>query len=143
MCDSIANCLRPQKDLENIIAQFTKSYMGGVIGVHVRRGDNVPAAKVSTLDEYYKAMDIELEKNPEHLFYVASDDYSVKEEMKRRYGKIILYTDLCLERDSVQGKDAVVDLYCLGKTDKILGSHYSSYSLVASRLFNSPLVVIK
>lgn len=110
----------------------------------MRRGDNVPAAKVSTLDKYYKAMDIELGKNPEHLFYVASDDYSVKEEMKRRYGKSILYTDLCLERNSVQGmKDAVVDLYCLGKTDKILGSHYSSYSLVASRLFNSPLVLIK
>lgn len=29
MCDSIANCLRPKKNLENIIAQFTKNYMGG------------------------------------------------------------------------------------------------------------------
>jgi hypothetical protein len=40
-------------------------------------------------------------------------------------------------------KDAVVDLFCLSRTSKILGSYFSSFSQIAGRLGNIPVEILK
>lgn len=117
--------------------------MGGVIGLHIRRTDNVAAIANSPITHFYKVIEKELADNPSTRFYVASDDRSVKEDLKRRYGnETIISPEFCLKRYSLQGmKDAVVDLYCLGRTSKIYGSAASTYSIFASKLYNIELII--
>lgn len=142
--ESLANFLRPTEELQQRIDSEISTWGGHNIGIHVRRTDNVPAAQNSTLEKYFRAMDLEIKKYPDCCFYVASDDESVKDEMRVKYGDRINTLNLCLERNSVQGmKDAVVELWLLASTSKILGSFYSSYSMVASWLYNIELEIIK
>ena len=48
-------------------------------------------------------------------------------------GKIISNETRTLKRDSVDGMhDALLDLYCLSATDKLIGSYWSSFTDIAA-----------
>ena len=87
-------------------------------------------------------MDSEIDNNCKVRFYLATDDEKIKQDMKKKYGERIITLNLSLRRNTTQGmKDAVVDLFCLGSTSKIIGSHHSTYSIIASQLYNIDLIV--
>lgn len=89
-------------------------------------------------------MDKEIESHPEVKFYIATDDNGVKEEMRSKYGKRVITHEWDLRRCSVKGmQDAVAELYCLGHTNKILGSDHSTFSINASHLYDIPLVIVR
>lgn len=89
-------------------------------------------------------MDKEVEEHPNVKFYIATDDKVVKEEIRQKYGERVITREWELSRGSVKGmQDAVTELYCLGRTDKILGSDHSTFSVNASRLYDIPLVIVK
>lgn len=142
--ESVAEIFRPTEELAGRIQAVTALWNGNrVLGIHVRRTDNVQAIRMSPLENYYKAMEREIARCSDVCFYVASDDERVKKEIKDRYGSRIITSELTLERDSTEGmKDAVVELYCLAHTDKILGSCHSTYTLMASRLFSRTLEIV-
>ena len=80
-------------------------------------------------------MDAEIKKNSNTRFYVASDDDDVKECLKTKYPDRIITLMDDLDRNSLEGmKFAVLDLFCLSKTKKILGSVGSSYSQIAAEI---------
>ena len=69
-----------------------------------------------------------------------------KEEKKRLTA---IFTDRIItspykaDRDSVQGmKNALVELYILAATRKIMGSAKSSFSLIASKIGHNPLELV-
>lgn len=85
-------------------------------------------------------MEIEIAKDSNVKFYIATDDDAVKHEMIRRFPQRIITQFEKSERDSLEGMEfAVNDLYCLSKTKKIIGSLYSSYSHIASELGGIPI----
>lgn len=140
--ESLADIFIPQAELRVKIENITSDWKNDVVGLHIRRTDNTWAIKNSPIEKFYRQMDEEINKNNNVRFYLATDDEEVKKEMKARYGARIITLDVSLKRNSVQGmKDAVVDLFCLGKTTKIFGSHHSTYSIVASQLYNIKLIV--
>lgn len=80
-------------------------------------------------------MDAEIKKNVNTKFYVASDDDEVKESLKSKYPDRIITLMDNTDRNSLEGmKFAVLDLFSLSKTNKIIGSVGSSYSQIAAEI---------
>lgn len=139
---SIATIFQPIDELQDRINEITheweKQY---VVGLHIRRTDNKASIKGSPDDFFYHAIEEEIVHNANVRFYVASDEEHVKQNLHNLYGNRIITIPLCLKRNSIKGmKDAVVDLYCLGRTRKIYGSKMSSYSTFAARLYNIEVI---
>lgn len=140
---NLADIFIPKKELQNKINNITKDWKKeDVIGLHIRRTDNTAAIEKSPIYRFYTLMDSEINNNNNVRFYLATDDEKIKQNMKEKYGNRIITLNLSLKRNTTQGmKDAVVDLFCLGSTSKIIGSHHSTYSIIASQLYNIDLIV--
>lgn len=125
----------PQDDLQERISKVTARFPRHTIGIHIRRTDNKVSIKASPLSLFIDIMQKEIGKDEEVKFYVASDDEKVKRTLTERFpGRIITLLD-DTSRDSLGGmKFAVVDLYCLSSTSKIIGSVNSSYSQIAAEI---------
>lgn len=104
------------------------------VGVHIRRTDHVEAIKNSPLALFVEKMQAEA-AGQDTDFYVTTDDASAIEELKQYFPaeKLIVYEEKVLDRDSKAGiQDALVDMLCLSKCRKILGSYQSTFSLIPS-----------
>ena len=113
------------------------------IGVHIRRTDNIPAIDKSSTDNFILSMKKELEADPEAMFYLATDDLSEEDKLRREFpGKIISNLERDLSRNSIAGiRDAMVDLYCLASTRKIIGSYFSSFTDIAADMHQIPKII--
>lgn len=113
------------------------------VGVHIRRTDNRPAIDKSSTDNFILSMKKELASDPEAMFYLATDDLSEEEKLREIFpGKIISNRERDLSRDSVAGiQDAMLDLYCLASTRKIIGSYFSSFTDIAADMRGIPKVI--
>lgn len=129
-----------QKRIDERRAQFNGHK---VIGLHIRRGDHTTPTLGSPLNLFVQKMDQELKKDPDVLFYVASDSYEEKERLLSRFGlKVIACMDE-VRRDNKEGiEDAVVELFTLASTYKIYGSLASTYSTLASDLLGNDLEIL-
>ena len=87
-------------------------------------------------------MQAELKKNPKTRFYLATDEPPLRAYFQKRFPKRILFGDGAHGRDSLEGMyEAVVELYALAHTRKIIGSHTSSFSYEAAWLKGIPLQI--
>ncbi len=134
----------PQDDIQQRIDKVTDQFSEHTIGVHIRRTDNVVSINSSPLENFIRLMAEEIKKDYGSKFYVASDDDEVKKELMAKYPDRIITLVDDTNRNSLEGmKFAVVDLYCLSKTQKIIGSVGSSYSQVAAEIGNIPIEYAK
>ena len=85
----------------------------------------------------------ELEARPDVRFFLATDDAEIKRRLLDRFGEDrIITARMELRRDSQEGmKGAVLDLFALSRTEKIIGSYYSSYSEIAAELGGIELII--
>lgn len=106
-----------------------------MVGVHIRRGDHIRAIEASPIESFYFKMDKELSENRNTMFYLATDSIEVKNSLEKRYnGKIITY-NMPLTRTSLTGMyGAVIDLWALSNTSKLIGTKLSMFSKVASEI---------
>jgi hypothetical protein len=126
---------KPLPELNDRIQAISQQFSPNTIGIHIRRGDNQQSIQHHPSSDYFRFMDAELNQCPDALFYLATDSESLKNQMQKRYGKNLLCMEGQLRRDSLQGmKDAVVDLWCLSATSRIIGSYFSSYSDLAAEM---------
>lgn len=117
---------------------------GKYIGVHVRRTDHAESIQNSPLELFVEKMKECLDKNPDAKFYVATDDNSVLAELEKTFPeKITTLKDRYLARDHEQGIiDAYIEMLCLSRCEKILGSYNSTFSSMAAMIGNIPLEVV-
>lgn len=74
------------------------------------------------------------EEDKDAQFYIATDTWQLLDIMERRFpGRIICTKRTCDDRLSECVKYALVDLYALGYTRKLLGSNWSSFTEAAQR----------
>ena len=132
---SMQGLFRPKEELQKRIDEVISSFSEHTIGVHIRRTDNIASITSSPIEVFIDLIQKEIKKNEEVKFYLASDDKSVKQSLTEKFpNRIITFMD-DTDRDSLNGmKFAVVDLFCLSKTKKIIGSVASSYSETAAEL---------
>lgn len=137
MCQhsSLKKLFVPQPDIQERIDGVSALYDGNTIGVHIRRTDNIQAINNSPIQSFYRILAEEVKKDSSVKFYLASDDDNVKKDFQEKFPHRIITSDVKTERNSLEGmKSAVIDLFCLSRTKKIIGSDYSSYSQIAAEL---------
>jgi len=128
-----------QKRIDHMLSGFGPS----CVGIHIRRTDNQPAIGKSTTEAFIGSMKRELEANPDTRFYLATDDMAEETRLREVFpGKILSNQKRCLRRDSVPGmQDALLDLYCLANTRKIIGSYFSSFTDIAADMRGIPKII--
>lgn len=138
--------IKPSNDVTDKKDVVLKAAKGKkLVSVHIRRTDHIESIKNSPLELFVEKMQAELDNEPDSYFYLATDDTGVEQELKEIFGeKIITFENKSLKRDDEQGIiDAYVEMLCLASGSKILGSFNSTFSLMASKIGNIPLVVVK
>lgn len=115
-----------------------KSPICNTIGVHIRRTDNAACIRLAPLDYFIEAMKKEGEAN----FYLATDCVKTKAIVLDIFGANIISNNFCLYRDTEMGMiNAIYDFVSLSQCKKIIGSNASSFSELAARYGNIPLIL--
>lgn len=133
----------PQPHIQKLIDSITSTFASHTVGVHIRRTDNVASISESPVELFIEAMQAEIDQDNNVRFYLASDDESVKEQLRNTFPNRIISMDQKADRESLDGMiNGVVELFCLSKTAKIYGSYASSYSQTAAEIGNTEYVQI-
>lgn len=124
----------PAPSLQRRIDTITASFGKRCVGVHIRRTDNTVSMGKSTTEQFITLMDRELKARPETCFFLATDDAKEEALLRKTFpGRIISNETRTLNRNSETGMhDALVDLYCLAATAKLIGSYWSSFTDIAA-----------
>lgn len=131
----------PIPALQKRIDSITDSFDTSVIGVHVRRTDHSESIKDSPTELFIKRMKQEPETTS---FYLATDSEEVKDLMKREFGNRIITSPRQACRNSISGmQDALIELYVLSRTSRIIGSSHSTFSESASEIGDIEFEIIK
>lgn len=133
-----------KKTINERVNQIVSSFpLKEIIGIHLRRTDNIYSIKNSPLSLFITRMDQELTRDPNLYFYVASDSLSDKLELKKQFGDRIIMSLKEAQRENVNGIiDALVELYILSRCKKIYGSSHSSFSILAAELGGAELEIL-
>ncbi len=128
------SCYVPTIDLQKRIDTMTASFGPRCVGVHIRRTDNAVSMGKSTTKQFVALMKAELLAQPETCFFLATDDMEEERRLREIFpGKILSNETRTLERDSLTGMhDALLDLFCLAATKKLIGSYWSSFTDIAA-----------
>jgi hypothetical protein len=128
---------QPIEKIQEQIKAFTDSFSRPTMGIHIRRTDNIASISQSPTELFIEKMREEICKNEDCQFYVATDSEEEKIRLKDIFGERILTLPRAADRNSIAGmQDALVELYVLSHTRKIMGSMQSSYSETAAQISN-------
>lgn len=133
----------PTARIEEIVASKVADF-SGMVGVHIRRTDNELSIRHSPLEKFEDAISEILVQDPSTRFYLATDDFAVRERLSNRFGNSILYSAVPADRNSAEGiVEAWSELQVLSRCRSLLGSYWSSFSECASYIGGIPLRIIK
>lgn len=114
-----------------------------VIGIHIRRTDNVDSINNSPLEKFIEQINRNLQSSPSNAFYLSTDSDEVVTELRSIFNDKIITGVSVRTRDSKEGiMSALIDLYCLSQCKVILGSYKSSFSERAAIIGNIPLQIV-
>ncbi len=80
----------PLPPLRARIDRLCSRFSAHTIGVHIRRTDNVESIRQSPTELFCKAIDEEIGLHPETSVFLATDDNTVKQELRARYGERVI-----------------------------------------------------
>lgn len=149
ICELDASCytfLKPSAVIETKGANLLGQLDEHTVGVHVRRTDHTEAIANSPLALFAEAIKSELSEDAQANFFVATDDATVKKELRELLPevKLIFNESGIIDRNSKEGlEDALIEMLALSRGKKILGSYNSTFSLLPSYIGNIPLEVVK
>ena len=138
--------LKPAEDIERKVNEIMSQYINKeIIGVHIRRTDNVDAIKNSPLESFILYMKTEQDIVSDVVFYIATDDAEVEEYIKQQFPTIehSYFSDKKSRRTESGMKDAYVDMLCLSRCKKIYGSYGSSFSQLAALIGGIECIVVR
>jgi hypothetical protein len=133
----------PVTELQYKINEKCSLFNNNTVGIHIRRSDNKHSVSLSPLEGFIELMKNELERIPGTMFYLATDSNVDEERLKKIFGNRIITHAKILDRNSEEGiKDALIDLYALANTKRIIGSYFSSFSEVAAQIHQIDLKIV-
>ncbi|MBQ7268446.1 MAG: hypothetical protein IJS62_01140 [Bacteroidales bacterium] len=139
--DFLRELFVPASTLQQRIDEEIARFNDATYGVHIRRTDNKVAIQESPLELFRERITAILLEQPDARFYVCSDDASVKADLQEAFGpEVILLPNCALNPNSKEGmQQAIVELFSLAATKRIIGSYFSSFSETAAELGGIPL----
>lgn len=147
LCSYSPQCLellQPQPEIQRRVEALVARFSASTVGVHIRRTDNVKSMQHSTPDGFRRAMRKALAEDAETTFFLATDDALLKAELEQEFAPRVITCHNPVRRDTLEGMcDAVVDLWCLAATRRIIGSYWSSFTDTAAELRQLPLEIVE
>lgn len=136
--------LIPIRTIREIINVETADF-DNVVGVHIRRTDNEKAIDASPTKLFVEKMHEVLKHNPRTTFFLATDSYEEQEFLIGKFpGRIRFYCKSSLNRGQEKViQDALVDLCCLSRCRKLIGSYWSSFTDTAWQMNGIEHTIIK
>jgi hypothetical protein len=135
--------LIPVAPLQNIIDAHAKNFTN-TVGVHIRRTDNVKSIQHSPTARFIELMQKEIDHNASVKFFLATDSPEEEERMKNLFtDRIITHRKRSLNRKNrLAIQDALIDLFCLSKCQKLIGSYWSSFTDTAAEIGGIEKVIV-
>lgn len=132
-CTDGFSCFTPLPELQHVIDSYP---LKDVVGVHVRRTDQVMSTKHSPTSAFITLMQNELEARPKTRFFLATDDRREESMIREAFPDIVLtHTKKSLDRNEPHAiRDALIDMYCLSRCRKIIGSYSSTFCQAAAQI---------
>jgi len=145
-CQHLAAPFAPLPALRQRAASLLAEARSGgapLLGVHIRRSDHRLSIAASDTASFIRAMQEQLRGQPASRFLLCTDDPTEVAPLRALFGDRLHWSaPACLDRSRQQGAiEAMVDFLALAGCDAILGSHLSSFSLLAARYGNVPLTI--
>jgi hypothetical protein len=128
------------------IVEAAKSIVSdNMIGIHIRRTDNIEAIAKSPTQLFVDAIEREVSNDPCMKFFLATDDVKEEQFLQHRFpNRMVVHQKRSLDRkESKAIQEAAIDLYCLSRCKKIYGTYWSSFSETAAKIGGIELVVLK
>lgn len=141
--DQYFQLFQPTKELQKRIDDVTAHFTEDMVSVHIRRTDQINSIAYSKTENFVDLMNREIRENPSVKFFLATDDKEEETFLRNTFpGRIVSNENRTLRRDSLDGMyDALLDLYCLSKCKKLIGSYCSSFTDTAAALGNIPKLI--
>ena len=141
---------KPRRHLQKRIDEITDKFVQRTVGVHIRAIDH-EGIFLENINEYsptelfIRKMTDEIEIDDKVKFFLATDSKDVKNDFLRRFPDRIITQESSLElkRLVMDGMAAaVVDLFALARTDKILAPYLSTFSRCAAVIGKTEIEVV-
>ena len=140
----ISRLFVPVDEIMEEVENRCRNFSDAMIGVHIRRTDNLASIRQSPIELFYQKLDEKIKEDGKVAIYLATDSEEVKREMKERYGDRIFCSGKKADRGSLEGiREGITDMYTLARTQKIYGSFQSSFSDMAAQIGGVPLEILK
>ena len=137
--------LKPAPHILPRIVELNEQFVPNTVGVQLRGTDWVYTPPV---EKIIARMHAEVELNPQVKFFFASDSDKAKKLIIDTFGDRLIrdrsYPKGWSMRRTIQGQQgAVVDLFGLANSSRIIGAKYSSFPLAAAMMGNKPILNIE
>lgn len=146
-CDyspSYVRRLRPLPHLQERIDALSAGFDAHTVGIHIRRTDHTTCIAESPDALFVDAMQQAIDADPATRFYLATDDATLKASLTERFPGRVTVQQCCGTRADLRGmEEAVVDLWTLARTSRLLGSYWSSFTDTAAEIGGIPLEIIR
>lgn len=135
---------QPVAELSDRISALGEK-IDGAIGIHVRRTDHKPSTEYSHTELFIHKIETIIERDTDQRFFLATDDPHEEATLRRRFpGRIQSLEKRSYDRSREEAiEDALVDLFCLSRTKRIIGSFASTFSTVAGRIGGIPVEYVQ
>ena len=123
--------LKPAEPLAHRVTELKKQFSPNTVGIHFRGTKD--ARGVPATEKMIARMRAEIELDPNVKFFFAWDRGGNGQRIIDLFGARIIRNTIDAPRNSIQGQqDAVVDLFGLASTSRIIGFQFSSFALTAA-----------
>lgn len=136
--------LRPLPHLQTQIEALSAAFDSHTVGIHIRRTDHVTSIAESPDALFVEAMQHCIDTDPAAHFYLATDDAALKARLKSLFPGRVAVQQCVGTRSDLRGmEEAVVDLWTLARTSRLIGSYWSSFSDTAAEIGGISLNIIR
>ena len=146
----------PVPSIRDEVERLSARFGPHTVGVHIRRGDAWGYPSASLASQFRRSpdvaflarMDAELEAEPHTNFFLATDSAATEERFRERYGEALIvnrdkrFVPSVPMRPKDNQRDAVIDMFALARTRKILGNNKSSFSRMAAGIGGIRLEIV-
>ena len=136
---------KPRSHIQKRVDEIANRFGEYTVGVHIRLEDFVgeEIEQNSPVELFIQRMTAELERNDKVKFFLATDSNYAKDRVKEHFKDRVITQEGSLIRTERSGmENAVVDMYTLARTDKILAPYLSTFSRSAAMIGNVEIEVV-
>lgn len=142
--DDYRHLIRPLPVFHQRARELLSTAGHGVIGLHIRRTDNLLSIRESPTTLFEERIRTHLDAEPSLKFFLATDDEAVKRHLRAKFGPAMIIAPQAAVRNTTAGiLNALTEMVALSHTRLIYGSYWSSFSEAASLLGNIPLTTLR